>query len=247
MCLRSAPGAWGSEPSSVPAQPLRPHGWFLLLVTEPLEPLVENLGKGMGHGVRVYVFLVVSVVPCISTAMWWVSHGTEKGSGPLRSCPLHVNPCLKPGLCVKTAGGLRVCSLPNAAECSTPMKASEGSWSGRVRAAHKVLGADPDWWHWGHTSHHSTRSGLGLRTLPAPCPFPSKSEPSRSWVGIERPPTNCLSVGPGWSWHSQQHVRVRPSSGSDPPFRPGPEAVPPRPSLLCALQHLPFVSSKTLV
>ena len=47
---------WGSEPSSSPAQPLRPHGWFLLLSQSSWSPWWGALGKGTGAllpGVRV--------------------------------------------------------------------------------------------------------------------------------------------------------------------------------------------------
>jgi len=102
----------GGQARGARSPPPSPHGWLLLLSRSGWSPRWRALGKGTGHCSRAYVFLVVSLVPCTSAAMCWVSHCTEKGSGPSHSCPLRVNPCLKPGFCVKTTGGLSLWSLP---------------------------------------------------------------------------------------------------------------------------------------
>lgn len=74
------------------------------------------------------------------------------------------------------------------------------------------------------------------------CTLPLSLENQRvqlQLIGIERPPTHCTSVDPGWSWFICQCMLV--SSISVP------ETVPALPSLLCDLQHLPCVSSQTPV
>lgn len=74
------------------------------------------------------------------------------------------------------------------------------------------------------------------------CTLPLSPENQRvqlQLIGIERPPTHCTSVDPGWNWFICQCMLVS--------SIPVPETVPALPSLLCDLQHLLCMSSQTPV